>query len=114
MAVINVPGHEPWIVARWALEELVDEAKPELADPDDVFALDQAVALDGLHFDMIEPDQARRLAATLSVASGRLVQGLSERASADALDESVARSLVKLQVMLRAFPGHPGQTDVGS
>ncbi len=50
MAVIGVPGAEPWFVARWAMEELVEEAKLDLVEPVDIATLDQAIALDGLFF----------------------------------------------------------------
>ncbi len=91
---------------RWALEELVDEAKPHLAGPDDVWALDQAVALDGLHLDLIEPDRAWRLAVVLEGASGRLARRVTERDSADTLDRSFVLSLAKLQLRLGAFLGY--------
>lgn len=103
MAVINVPGTEPWIVARWALEELVDEAKTELTNQIDIDRLDRAVALDGLHFKRVEVKQACRLAAVLLTSSQRLVHRLSEEASGSSLDESFIVALGRLQVLLRTF-----------
>lgn len=111
MAVINVPGGEPWIVARWALEELVDEAKTELADPIDIDRLDRAVALDGLHFKRVEPDQAARLAAALLTSSERIVRRLGESSSGDSLDESFVASLCRLQLLLKAYAGPSSQPE---
>lgn len=114
MAVINVPGQEPWIVARWALEELVDEAKAELTDPIDIDRLDRAVALDGLHFKRVEPGQAGRLVAALLAGSERIVRRLTDEASGNSLDESFVASLGRLRLLLRAFSGQSSQPEVGS
>ena len=72
MAVVFVPHHEPWIVSRSSFRLLMKEAEADLEDLADVEVLRQAVALDGLHFDHLERDQAVRVARSLAKTADSL------------------------------------------
>ena len=60
-----MPGYDPWKVANWAFRELADRAQSLLAASEDRNALAQAQALNGLHFDTLNREQAARLAHAL-------------------------------------------------
>lgn len=64
MAVIAVP-YEPVILARWAFRAPLERLAAE-ADERDRYAVREALAVDGLHFDLLDTDQATRLAQRLA------------------------------------------------
>lgn len=67
-----MPQYEPWIVNRWAFRTLAERAETFVSDPDDEYKLKQAVALDGLHFDLLPADQCARLALAVERAADEL------------------------------------------
>lgn len=62
MAVISVPYDEPWIVSRRAFGFLLERVLLEELSADDRYAIEQALALDGLILELKEPPQRSRLA----------------------------------------------------
>lgn len=71
VAVVVVPNYEPSVMARWAFRALTERAAAYCTNPADAYALRQAQALDGLHFDLLASDQARTVAvAVVSAADG--------------------------------------------
>jgi hypothetical protein len=82
VAVVNVPHYEPWIVNRWAFRTLAECAETFAGDPDDRYVLTQAVALDGLHFNLLPPDQCARLALAVSRAADELRAEFRSRVTA--------------------------------
>ena len=67
-----MPQYETWIVNRWAFRTLAERAETFVSDPDDEYKLKQAVALDGLHFDLLPADQCGRLALAVERAADEL------------------------------------------
>jgi hypothetical protein len=65
VAVIAVPYYEPVILARWAFRAPLERLAAE-ADERDRYAVREALAVDGLHFDLLDTDQAARLAQRLA------------------------------------------------
>lgn len=55
------------MVARWAFQTLTDRAEALVSDADDRDTLKQAVALDGLLFDLLPVDQRARVAKVLEL-----------------------------------------------
>ena len=72
MAVVRVPHNKPWIVNRWAFRTLAERAESFVGLPEDRHKLKQAVALDGLHFDLLPVDQRARLALAIEHAADEL------------------------------------------
>jgi hypothetical protein len=72
VASVSVPQYEPCIVNRWAFRTLAERAETFVSDPDDEYKLKQAVALDGLHFDLLPADQCARLALAVERAADEL------------------------------------------
>ena len=69
-------------------------------DIEDVEALIRAEALDGLHFDLLEPDQRVRLAKTVARAADGLRLSLSSSDSDDPRDAEFAEYLSVLEMRL--------------
>lgn len=65
MAVISVPFDEPWIVSRRAFRFLLKHVMSEELSAEDRYAIEQAIALDGLGLDLKEPAQRTRLAKVI-------------------------------------------------
>ena len=100
MAAIGIPHADPWIVARWAFHQLLERARLEADSTEDVEALIRAEALDGLHFDLLEPDQRVRLAKTVARAADGLRLSLSSSDSDDPRDAEFAEYLSVLEMRL--------------
>ncbi|MBN2176098.1 MAG: hypothetical protein JW722_00395 [Demequinaceae bacterium] len=100
MAVVSVPGSEPWVVARWAFRLLADSASPLLTDAADKYILEQAVALDGLLFDLLDAEQAQRLASALESAATDLRLRLITGPQTDPRDAEFADVLAVLVTSL--------------
>jgi hypothetical protein len=60
--VIVIPGNVRWSVAGWAFRLVIERATSLLSNLEDVQKLQQALALQGLHFRRIPDDQALRTA----------------------------------------------------
>jgi catechol 2,3-dioxygenase-like lactoylglutathione lyase family enzyme len=69
------------MVARWAFQTLTDRAEALVSDADDRDTLKQAVALDGLLFDLLPVDQRARVAKVLERAADELRAELCDRTS---------------------------------
>jgi len=78
MATINVSEEDCWIVARWAFRAVLGPTIEELADTNDKKVILQALALDGLHFPLIDPVQAQRIALALVKAAEQVRSSLLE------------------------------------
>ena len=100
MAAISVPPHEPWVVARWAFRCLLDRTVRVVSD-DDKDVLERAKALDGLHFDLLHKEEARRISGAMMTAADELQQELSDTDLTDPRDEEFAEALLVLRVLLR-------------
>jgi hypothetical protein len=98
VAVVNVPGYEPWIVARWAMRMLMERASVHAQSRDDRDALVQALALDGLHLGLLPDVQARRVAAAVEAAADELRSEL--RGKSDPRDREFADRLGDLSLWL--------------
>lgn len=77
MGAISVGGdHLPWVVARWAFKGYVDQVLGEVRDdPDLAYAVEQALALDGLHLALTDPAVLRRLLPVLHRVADEVVSG---------------------------------------
>ena|SRR2546430_12809973 len=80
MAVIVIrPRAKPvqiWQVARWAFSLILGEAMASSeGDPEVRMIFEQARALDGLHFHLLEPNQARAARRILSAVARRAAAG---------------------------------------
>ncbi len=100
MAVVSVPHNDPWIVARWAFRRLLERAASGLSQEEDKYQLEQAIALDGLHFDLLEGSQAQRLAQAMGVAADELREELQQMEHGDARDAEFAEALAVLEMRL--------------
>jgi hypothetical protein len=101
MAVITVPRSEPWVVARWAFRTLLERVRAEVPGEADQYAIDQAIALDGLHLDLKPSDQAVRLANALTAVTGELRTELAQRPGDDERDQELVAYLAKLEADVR-------------
>lgn len=99
MAVVTIPFNDPWVVARWAFRMLAERTAVRVSEHDKA-TLDQAIALDGLHFDLLEPDQARRLALAMQLASDELRFELLTVDQPDPRDGEFAEALAVLEMRL--------------
>jgi hypothetical protein len=99
MAAVSIPHHDPWIVARWAFRRLLERAAT-LSGEEDKSALEQAVALDGLHFDLLEGEQARRVALAVQAAADQLRLDLLAGDQTDPRDAEFAEALAVLEMRL--------------
>jgi hypothetical protein len=99
--VISVPGHEPWMVANWAFRQLVEYALPLLPLETDKAHLEQAAALGGLLFRLEEAAQAKRLAAAIETAAGRLRNDLLQSPDSEPRDLEFADLLAELPGLLK-------------
>lgn len=72
MAVVYVPHYSPWVVARWAFRQLMEQASKHVCLAEDEYAVKQAIALDGLQIDMLEEDQQVRLARAVALSADEL------------------------------------------
>ncbi len=90
-----------WGVAGWAFGRLMRSTHAECSEPGDLFLVQQAEAMHGLHLDLEEPATARRLAQALDRASRRLEAELRTSSSDDPRDCGLADRLVELRASLR-------------
>lgn len=100
MAAVSIPHNDPWIVARWAFRRLMERTAFALSREDDKRAVEQALALDGLHFDLLDPQQARRIARAMEVAADELRLELVTNDQTDLRDTEFAEALAVLEMLL--------------
>jgi hypothetical protein len=97
--VICVPQHDPWKIAGYEFRTLLERTQGQLEDPADVYAMTQAMALNGLHFDLMTQEQARRIAPVMARVSDELRWEL-ESSPRDERDLGFARALAELEMLL--------------
>jgi hypothetical protein len=103
MAVLEVPFHSPWFFSRWAFGMLLERSVERLeGDPDDIFLLRQAKALDGLVTNSLEPDVAARLMRAVGTAAAELREELGAKGDADQRDRELADLLAEVSMILRS------------
>jgi hypothetical protein len=84
MAVVSLLNGFDWLVARWVYRALLAEAARDFEEDSDFqYAVNQAIALDGLHLDLEEPQTAQRLLSALSSAASRIVDGSGSPAAVE-------------------------------
>ncbi len=99
MAAIAMPYYEPFILARWAFWALLERLAAEV-DERDRYAVQEALALDGLNFDLLDGDQAARLARRLGKVADELRFELERTPSDDPRDLQFAEVLARLEMQL--------------
>ena len=77
MGVIDVGGGQAaWGVAGWAFRGYLNEVLAEVRhDPGLAYAIEQALALDGLHLPLLDPAVVRRLVPALIRVADEVVRG---------------------------------------
>jgi hypothetical protein len=77
MGAINVGNeHPPWVVARWAFRGYLDYVLAEVRDDEVLsYAVEKALALDGLHLPLIDATIAQRLGPVLIRVADEVVSG---------------------------------------
>lgn len=100
MAVIVVPHYEPIKLARWAYRGLLERLADATDDEADNYIVRQAIALDGLNLDLLDPDQAARLAERLARVADELRLELLRTPSDDPRDLGFAEVLAQLEMQL--------------
>jgi hypothetical protein len=117
LAVICIPQQSPVKLSRWAFRLLLEPAAAEFADHhnarddglerrSDEFILRQAMALDGLNFDLLAEEdhgQAVRIAEVVARHAAALRLELRRRPSGDQRDEEFAEILGTLAMHLDGF-----------
>lgn len=101
MAVVSIPHHRPWVVRRWAFRRLLDSTRDGPFEAD-VRELTQAVALGGLHLELLPHSQASRIARAMTSAAVALRLARLAGDWNDARDGEFAEALEALGVL---FPG---------
>lgn len=113
MAVVAVPYYEPWIVARWAFDLLMSRLLDSCTVDDDREVVQRAVALDGLHFDLLAYEQRARLAESLAAAADQLrfdlEEGRTEVPDREGLVVALASLEMRLHDLYEASP-EPGSS----
>jgi hypothetical protein len=101
MAVIVVPHYEPIKLSRWAYRGLLERLAAEVEDEGDDYIVRQAMALDGLNFDLLDDhDQAVRLAERLAKVADELRLELLRTPNGDDRDLEFAELLGELEMRL--------------
>jgi hypothetical protein len=101
MAVIVVPHYEPIKLSRWAYRGLLERLAAATEDEADDHTVRQAIALDGLNFDLLDDrDQAARLAERLAKVADELRLELLRTPSGDDRDLEFAEVLAQLEMQL--------------
>jgi hypothetical protein len=100
VAVIVVPHYEPTKLSRWAYRSLLERLADATNDEADNYTVRQAIALDGLHFDLLDREQAVRLAERLATIADELRLELLRTPSGDDRDLEFAEILARLEMQL--------------
>ena len=99
MPVVTIPNNETWKVARFEFNALMSRVQRELVDADDVYTITQAVALDGLHFGLIDREQAVRIAPVIARVADELRWEI-EGNPRDVREAEFAQALAELEMLL--------------
>ena len=68
--------HGPWVVARWAFQGYLEQVLTEVeGDAPLAHAVEEALALDGLHLHLTDPAVVRRLLPVLRRVADEVVSG---------------------------------------
>ena len=102
MAVIELPDTKPWFASRWGARLLYAEAESRATRADDLQALKEALASEGLFFERKSPNQAIRLAKVLR-DSAESVSGRLRTAPSDSRDLELANALDELSSLLEEY-----------
>jgi hypothetical protein len=86
------------VVSRWAFRALAERAEQFVNQPEDEYALRQAVALDGLHFELLPAEQSPRIARAVATAADEL--RLEYRDGPEARDREFSDALGTLRLWL--------------
>jgi hypothetical protein len=100
MAVISMPYNEPMVLAGWAFRTLLERLATEVEAEADDYAVREAMAVHGLHFELLDGDQAVRLAVRLAKVADELRLELSRTPSDDDRDRQFAEFLAVLEMQL--------------
>lgn len=100
MAVIAVPYDEPWIVARWAFELLLHRLLDSCTSDGDRSTIERAIALSGLHLDLLPEGQRTRLAEALATEADKQRLEISTAHPPLPDPEGLARALADLEMRL--------------
>ena len=98
-----------WMVARWAYRGLLDHARQAVAgDAALEYAIDEAQALDGLHFQLTDDRVARRLVPILidladRVVASELLVSVEGRRLDDRSQAQFRDAVEDLRTMLRRY-----------
>lgn len=108
MAVLDVPFHSPWFFSRWAFAILLVRSMERVeGNLDDAYELRQAIALDGLHFELLEPAMGARLAQVVGAAAAELHEEFRVKEDADQRDREFADLLEEVALVLQANEWDP-------
>jgi hypothetical protein len=93
------------VVAGWAFRGFLDEVLAEVrGDPDLVYSIEKALALDGLHLPRLDSAVVRRLAPVLSRVADDVVTGARPvRANGRVLDDDSQEQFRRAVAELRAI-----------
>lgn len=78
MAVVSFGEHEDevWLAARWAFSGFLGAVREKcLGDRDLEFAIDEAIALDGLHLTLLDGAIVKRLSPKLRGVAAEIIAG---------------------------------------
>ena len=114
MAVISFSARkdEIWVAARWALRELLADVSAQYPDDRQMAEkFKEAVALDGLHLDLLDPSLAQRITRALGlvvdgVLDGSIKSGISVRYPDAQTLEAYREGLLGLKAVLGAAQVH--------
>jgi hypothetical protein len=107
MGAINVDEVGRWVVARWAFQGYLEHVLAAVRqDPDLAHAVEEAIALDGLHLSLTDPASAERLGPILLLIADDVVDGRRDacvegRILDDASQEQFRQAVRELRGMLR-------------
>lgn len=108
MAVISFsPGTNGWFVPRHEFRRLLETAASGLSERH-ALLLQQAIYLDGLHFEFLDPGDIASIVAALQRASEEIRRELATTPTADTRDREFGVVLGELEHRLGAFtPADP-------
>jgi len=101
VAVLEVPLHDPWFFPRWEFAILLERSMKWVeGNPDDTYKLRQAIALDGLHFELLEPGEGARLAPAIGAAAAELHEEFRAKKNPDQRDRAFTATLAEITLVL--------------
>jgi hypothetical protein len=98
--MISLPNADPRIIARWAFRSLLERLLPVLDNDADAATVRGALALDGLHFELLPQSQSTRLARELGRVADDLRLELVRGPKHEPRDQEFAEYLAILEMSL--------------